>query len=57
VDKGLARESIQTTLVDPVEKQIEILRQKGCNCDVIKRNQPDEEQIPIFYLIMKNDIY
>ncbi|MBI5849328.1 MAG: pyrimidine dimer DNA glycosylase [Nitrospirae bacterium] len=35
LDKSLAKgNSVQTTFVDPVEKQIEILRRKGCNCDL-----------------------
>jgi hypothetical protein len=27
---------IQTDLVDPIARQVEILRQKGCDCNVIK---------------------
>ena len=42
LDKSLATgKSVQTSFVDPVERQIEILRQKGCSCDVIQCN-PDE---------------
>jgi hypothetical protein len=36
LDKALATgRRIQTALVDPVERQVEILRQKGCKCSVI----------------------
>ena len=36
LDKTLATgRRIQTDLVDPVEKQVEILRQKCCKCNVI----------------------
>jgi len=35
LDKTLARgKSRQDEFVDPVEKQIDILKQKGCSCDV-----------------------
>ena len=35
LDRALATGSrVQTALVDPVERQIEILRGKGCDCDV-----------------------
>ena len=37
LDKSLAvGRSVQNSFVDPVERQIEILRQKGCDCDVIR---------------------
>jgi hypothetical protein len=37
LDKALATGiRIQTSLVDPVARQVEILLQKGCACDVIK---------------------
>ena len=40
LDKSLATgKSVQTTFVDPVERQIEILRQKGCCCNVIQCKQ------------------
>lgn len=40
LDQSLAKgTSVQTTFVDPVERQVEILRQKGCSCDVINYNQ------------------
>ncbi len=40
LDKTLAKgSSIQTSFVDPVERQTEILRQKGCDCDVIRCKQ------------------
>jgi len=40
LDKTLAKgSSIQTSFVDPAERQIEILRQKGCDCDVIRCKQ------------------
>ena len=40
LDKSLTTGSrIQTAFVDPVETQVEILRQKGCDCAVIKCNQ------------------
>jgi hypothetical protein len=35
LDKALAKgRSNQTTFVDPIERQLEILRHKGCCCDV-----------------------
>lgn len=35
MDKALATGSrIQTCFVDPIVRQVEILKQKGCNCDV-----------------------
>ncbi len=35
LDKGLAKgKRFQDVLVDPVERQVEILKQKGCCCDV-----------------------
>ena len=35
--KTLAKgSSVQTSYVDSIERQIEILRQKGCDCDVIR---------------------
>jgi Pyrimidine dimer DNA glycosylase len=35
LDKKLAKgRSVQDVFVDPIERQIEILRQKGCRCDV-----------------------
>lgn len=37
LDKKLATGSrMQTCFVDPVERQVEILLQKGCHCNVIK---------------------
>jgi len=37
LDKALAKGSrTQTAFVDPIPRQVEILRQKGCACDVIK---------------------
>lgn len=40
LDKTLAKgKSIQTSHVDSIERQIEILRGKGCACDVIRRRQ------------------
>lgn len=40
LDKTLAKgKSIQTSHVDSVEKQIEILRGKGCDCEVIRCKQ------------------
>ena len=37
LDKTLARGSkVQTTFVDLPARQIEILKQKGCDCDVLK---------------------
>jgi hypothetical protein len=40
LDRSLAKgSSVQTSFVDPVDRQIEILRQKGCACDVIQCNQ------------------
>ncbi len=37
LDKKLAKgKKVQDEIVDSVERQIEILRQKGCNCDVLK---------------------
>jgi hypothetical protein len=37
LDKTLATGSrIQTAFVDPVERQVEILQQKGCRCNVVK---------------------
>ena len=36
LDKALAKgSSVQTSFVDPVDAQVEILRQKGCDCYVI----------------------
>ena len=40
LDKSLAKgSSVQTTFVDSIEKQIEILIGKGCDCDVIRCKQ------------------
>jgi hypothetical protein len=40
LDRTLAKGiKIQAALGDPVKEQLEILRQKGCNCDVIKCKQ------------------
>jgi hypothetical protein len=40
LDKSLATGSrLQTSFVDPVDRQIEILLEKGCDCDVIKGKQ------------------
>jgi len=37
LDKTLATGSmVQTVFVDPIVRQMEILRQKGCSCDVIR---------------------
>ena len=36
LDKALATgRCIQTDFVDPIARQVEILREKGCDCDVI----------------------
>jgi hypothetical protein len=40
LDKTLAKGSkVQTVFVDPVERQIEILREKGCSCGIGKEGQ------------------
>ena len=40
LDKTLATGSrIQPCFIDPIERQIEILQQKGCDCNVIKCRQ------------------
>lgn len=37
LDKTLATGSrIQTAFLDPVERQVAIMREKGCDCDVVK---------------------
>lgn len=37
LDKMFAKgRSVQTSFVDPVERQIEILRQKGCGCNAVR---------------------
>jgi len=38
LDKTLAKgKSVQTSYVDSIERQIEILREKGCGCRIGKR--------------------
>lgn len=40
LDKALATGSrVQTSFVDTVARQVEVLRQKGCGCDVGRRGQ------------------
>lgn len=40
LDKTLAKgSSVQTFFVDPVERQIEILRQKGCSCNLASNDK------------------
>ena len=41
LDKKLAKgKRVQNEFVDPVKRQIEILKQKGCSCDVIELGCP-----------------
>lgn len=51
LDQTIAAGSrIQTAFVDPVERQVEILRQKGCRCNVIKCKEINVTHQSILFL-------